>query len=259
MPGPSDVEGNRRPPAPQLSRFANVSPQAKSRLPREQLRGAKSRETADLPHNSGRATRLRGVYPDAFCRDPGFQLVSPEIRVVGARGGVYPESRSFGTRETADLPDQSGRATTLRGVYPDAVCRDPDVQLVSGEFGWSGRRDLNSRPPAPKAGALPGCATPRCGDFSTKAQLHRHLRRRNVLVAGSFAGREGHFHQRASSDSRNAAISWPLRTSRTSPTSTGWFQVLPSITGNRASSVNWSGVAPTSASSPSSESTSSRS
>jgi hypothetical protein len=26
---------------------------------------------------------------------------------------------------------------------------------------WSGRRDSNSRPPAPKAGALPGCATPR--------------------------------------------------------------------------------------------------
>ena len=43
--------------------------------------------------------------------------------------------------------------------------------------------------------------------------------------------------------SRNAAISWPLRTSSTSPTSTGWFQVLPSIAGNRASSVNLSGVA----------------
>ena len=28
-------------------------------------------------------------------------------------------------------------------------------------FDWSGRRDSNSRPPAPKAGALPGCATPR--------------------------------------------------------------------------------------------------
>src|SRR5258706_10923176 len=26
---------------------------------------------------------------------------------------------------------------------------------------WSGWRDLNSRHPAPKAGALPGCATPR--------------------------------------------------------------------------------------------------
>ena len=34
---------------------------------------------------------------------------------------------------------------------------------------WSGREDLNLRPPAPKAGALPGCATPRqktdgCGE-----------------------------------------------------------------------------------------------
>ena len=28
-------------------------------------------------------------------------------------------------------------------------------------FQWSGRGDLNARPPAPKAGALPGCATPR--------------------------------------------------------------------------------------------------
>ena len=37
---------------------------------------------------------------------------------------------------------------------------------------------------------------------------------------------------------RNAAISSPLRTSRTSPTSTGWFQVLPSSAGKRASSVN---------------------
>src|SRR5262245_39360420 len=27
----------------------------------------------------------------------------------------------------------------------------------------SGRGDLNPRPPAPKAGALPGCATPRSG------------------------------------------------------------------------------------------------
>src|SRR4030095_9484950 len=26
---------------------------------------------------------------------------------------------------------------------------------------WSGRLDLNQRPPAPQAGALPGCATPR--------------------------------------------------------------------------------------------------
>jgi hypothetical protein len=38
--------------------------------------------------------------------------------------------------------------------------------LMSGSIGppgprWSGRVDSNHRPPAPKAGALPGCATPR--------------------------------------------------------------------------------------------------
>ena len=27
---------------------------------------------------------------------------------------------------------------------------------------WSGQEDLNLRPPAPKAGALPDCAMPRC-------------------------------------------------------------------------------------------------
>src|SRR5437764_1231474 len=37
------------------------------------------------------------------------------------------------------------------------------VQLSYGEGGWSGREDSNLRPPAPKAGALPDCATPRRG------------------------------------------------------------------------------------------------
>ena len=32
---------------------------------------------------------------------------------------------------------------------------------------WSGRLDLNQRPPAPKAGALPGCATPRLASIIT--------------------------------------------------------------------------------------------
>src|SRR5437763_11096347 len=37
------------------------------------------------------------------------------------------------------------------------------VQLSYGEEMWSGREDSNLRPPAPKAGALPDCATPRRG------------------------------------------------------------------------------------------------
>ena len=37
---------------------------------------------------------------------------------------------------------------------------------------WSGREDLNLRPPAPKAGALPGCATPRLGVHSLFAKIN---------------------------------------------------------------------------------------
>ena len=33
--------------------------------------------------------------------------------------------------------------------------------LEMPKINWSGRLDLNQRLPAPEAGALPGCATPR--------------------------------------------------------------------------------------------------
>ena len=39
---------------------------------------------------------------------------------------------------------------------------------------WSGREDLNLRPPAPKAGALPGCATPRQGVHSLMPKNSRY-------------------------------------------------------------------------------------
>ena len=45
--------------------------------------------------------------------------------------------------------------------------RKVKVQFLNPENIWSGREDLNLRPPAPKAGALPSCATPR-----HKEQLH---------------------------------------------------------------------------------------
>jgi integrase len=35
------------------------------------------------------------------------------------------------------------------------------ITILESATIWSGRGDLNARPPAPKAGALPGCATPR--------------------------------------------------------------------------------------------------
>src|SRR5689334_1202320 len=45
---------------------------------------------------------------------------------------------------------------------------------------WSGRPDSNRRRPAPKAGALPGCATPRLVKNTLKNAPNRHdaLRRR---------------------------------------------------------------------------------
>ena len=44
---------------------------------------------------------------------------------------------------------------------------EQSVTYVSGPDRriWSGRGDLNARPPAPKAGALPGCATPRLSTY----------------------------------------------------------------------------------------------
>ena len=62
----------------------------------------------------------------------------------------------------------------LSGLEPltyglEVRCSVPlSYRRVALRFGvnWSGREDLNLRPPAPKAGALPGCATPRLGVHS---------------------------------------------------------------------------------------------
>ena len=35
---------------------------------------------------------------------------------------------------------------------------------------WSGRQDSNLRPPAPKAGAIPGYATPRGGESGIRTR-----------------------------------------------------------------------------------------
>ena len=43
---------------------------------------------------------------------------------------------------------------------------------MSRDITWSGRQDLNLRLPAPKAGALPSCATPRQFYFLTFYRLH---------------------------------------------------------------------------------------
>ena len=50
---------------------------------------------------------------------------------------------------------------SLRPVRPvELVCKNPETLAVP-QILWSERQDLNLRPPAPEAGALPSCATPR--------------------------------------------------------------------------------------------------
>ena len=47
----------------------------------------------------------------------------------------------------------------------------PAANALTERKVWSGREDLNLRPPAPKAGALPGCATPRLFCFCDSKPL----------------------------------------------------------------------------------------
>jgi hypothetical protein len=57
---------------------------------------------------------------------------------------------------TVDAATTGRAAVNAGGCYPGVT---PNVEK------WSGRPDSNRRPPAPKAGALPGCATPRLQRF----------------------------------------------------------------------------------------------
>ena len=68
---------------------------------------------------------------------------------------------------------------SLCDLYPPATLGS----AVGGR--WSGREDLNLRHPAPKAGALPGCATPRCTGWRIGAK--RYGARRGCVKLGDLA------------------------------------------------------------------------
>src|SRR3954464_11190968 len=80
--------------------------------------------------------------------------------------------------------------STGKSVIGISSSENRTIQNENGPQGpvifWSGRRDLNPRPPAPQADALPGCATPRLrADCSRRPlaleylqdffQFHAHL------------------------------------------------------------------------------------
>ena len=115
----------------------------------------------DLRHTHATLLRKAGVDLGAVQRTLGHS--SPEITA-----GVYDHS------DVEDFRDEVERALTFAGP---ARVNAPVMQTAgmgesegpgasafarnSGAFRWSGRLDLNQRPLAPQASALPGCATPR--------------------------------------------------------------------------------------------------
>src|SRR5436190_19078745 len=72
-------------------------------------------------------------------RDSTFELRSPSYAILACPAGLEPTT-----------PSLEGWCS-IRLSYGQPA----------GKKTWSGWRDLNTRHPAPKAGALPGCATPR--------------------------------------------------------------------------------------------------
>src|SRR6266545_323098 len=84
------------------------------------------------------------------------------LRAPHRQTGVEQQAREGEARAVGDPgrdpPDDRGRDP------PGRTRAEPFAESGPGGRSrqeWSGRLDLNQRPPAPHAGALPGCATPR--------------------------------------------------------------------------------------------------
>ncbi len=76
----------------------------------------------------------------------------------------------------------------LTSALAPAAARSGSVDSRRGEERWSGRLDLNQRPPAPHAGALPGCATPRPWRGHFRLNLgYRQMGRKRTARGGDVA------------------------------------------------------------------------
>ena len=75
---------------------------------------------------------------------------------------LYELRHTFATRLSAGGVADQFVTQMLRQGDSEVFKRYSQAKLnMMREALWSGRQDLNLRPPAPKAGALPDCATPR--------------------------------------------------------------------------------------------------
>jgi uncharacterized protein YcfJ len=86
--------------------------------------------------------------------------------VAGAAAGGYAGNKVQGNMQKNDtVTTTESRCKTVYDTKQKAQSEDWAFCLIL----WSGRRDSNSRPLAPHASALPGCATPRqANDYTRK-------------------------------------------------------------------------------------------
>src|SRR5262249_12683623 len=120
----------------------------KQRVPLAAIRRERVHVGSELPRDLGRGVARSVIHDQDVGRHR--QSLQPEQDLAEVRGGLIggPEG---GDGERAHRGGSAGcRGRTAYVAERTRKGKD-----------WSGRLDLNQRPPAPHAGALPSCATPR--------------------------------------------------------------------------------------------------
>ena len=122
----------------------------------------------DAPHGRCNGNRDASAALALFLDAGGFPV---DFRpACEPRSGLFRDfSRRFGTFGAHSFPN--------RRRWPNVPA--PQIPGFLGIL-WSGRRDSNTRPSAPKADALPGCATPR-ESRSTAPRTRPYTKARRVF------------------------------------------------------------------------------
>src|SRR4051812_19674316 len=97
----------------------------------------------------------------------GRRAVGQSGRIASARGGIRTPDLCL--RRATLYPAELRAPATANPLANHAAMRTDKGTVYQK---WSGRLDLNQRPPAPEAGALPGYATPR-RPYSSTSQAMR--------------------------------------------------------------------------------------
>jgi hypothetical protein len=101
-------------------------------------------------------------------KDTGTMWVNLGDSYAGSHNGSNDHREKTGLRTRLGNQNKGPSAGRVHGLPAKSLCQIPNrfaIEMTERDWilrnDWSGHPDLNWRPPAPKAGALPGCAMPR--------------------------------------------------------------------------------------------------